>query len=221
MDSLSRWGRLAVCLGLVAMPAAGLAQTAASGQEPSPPPGQTAEQPGPNAEAFIQNLGDRALAIIADKSLSRTQRTERYGAILRASFDLQTLGRFVLGRSWRTLTPEQHADYMKLFEALVVKIYGGQLNFYQGEGFRVKKARQEDEKDFVVTSEIAHPGEAPPTQVDWRVRKRAGGLAVIDVVVEGVSQSVAQRQEYAAIIRRDGGKIDGLLEAMRQRLQEE
>lgn len=165
---------------------------------------------------FIQDLGDRAMAVIADKSMNAGARTQRYEAILRRSFDLPTLGRFVLGRSWRAATPEQRQDYMKLFEALVVKIYGQQLNLYHGEKFRVKKARRESEKDFMVSSEIAHPDDAPATIVDWRVREHDGTLAVIDVIIEGVSQSVTQRQEYATIIQRHG--IDGLLVSMRERL---
>jgi phospholipid transport system substrate-binding protein len=40
------------------------------------------------------------------------------------------------------------------------------------------------------------------------------------VVVEGVSLSVTQRQEYASIIQRDGGQLDGLLTLMRQQLQD-
>ena len=37
-------------------------------------------------------------------------------------------------------------------------------------------------------------------------RQSTGKLAVIDVVVEGVSQSVTQRDEYSSIIQRDNGK---------------
>jgi phospholipid transport system substrate-binding protein len=44
-------------------------------------------------------------------------------------------------------------------------------------------------------------------------------MGVIDVVVEGVSLSVTQRQEYAAVIQRNGGQIDGLLEEMRNELK--
>jgi phospholipid transport system substrate-binding protein len=40
---------------------------------------------------------------------------------------------------------------------------------------------------------------------------------VIDVVVEGVSMRVTQRDEFAAVIRRNGGKVEGLLAALRRK----
>jgi phospholipid transport system substrate-binding protein len=109
---------------------------------------------------------------------------------------------------------------MHLFEALVIKTYSDRFALYTGEGFRVSGLRPETEKDTVVTSEITHPDGSEPTEVDWRVRNKGGHLGIIDVVIEGVSLSVTQRQEYASIIQRDGGKLDGLLTLMRQQLQE-
>jgi phospholipid transport system substrate-binding protein len=108
---------------------------------------------------------------------------------------------------------------MKLFEALVIKTYGNRLTLYTGEGFSVTTTRQESEKDTIVNSQITHPDGSTPTTIDWRVRNRNGKLGVIDVVVEGVSLSVTQRQEYAAVIQSNGGQIDGLLDTMRRQLK--
>ena len=81
-------------------------------------------------------------------------------------------------------------------------------------------ARAESEKDTIITSHITHPDGSEPTDIGWRVRKREGKLGVIDVVVEGVSLSVTQRQEYAAVIQNHGGDIAALLDMMRQQVQE-
>ena len=202
------------CIGLPTvafMPSSGIAQTAAPATAPA---AQQTQQ-----EQFIQDLGNKAIGIVADKSLTQEQRTEQYRVLLHDAFDLKTIGRFVIGRAWNTATPAQQQEYMKLFEDLVVRIYGDRLNFYSGETFRVTGARPESAEDTVVHSEIDHPDGTKPTTVDWRVRQSSGKNAIIDVMIEGVSQSVTQRQEYSAIIQRDGGKIDGLLELMRQRVQ--
>lgn len=169
---------------------------------------------------FIQSLGNRAIAILADKSISAEQRSTQFRAMLRESFDLPTIGRFVIGRSWNAATPEQRAEYSRLFEELVVKTYSDRFALYTGEGFRVRAVRPEGEKDYIVNSDITHPDGSAPTTVDWRVRQKDGRLGIIDVVVEGVSMSVTQRQEYAAVIQRNGGNLDGLLDLMRQRVQE-
>lgn len=173
-----------------------------------------------NASAFVQSLGDRAISTIANKSLTKDQRDAQFKAILSDCFDLKTIGRFVIGRTWNVATPEQQDEYMKLFQSLVIKSYGDRLTLYTGEGFKVTGQRDESEQDVIVASQITHPDGSAPTAIDWRVRNRNGKLGVIDVVVEGVSLSVTQRQEYAAVIQNNGGQIDGLLNLMRQRLQE-
>jgi len=190
----------------------------------TPPPASNAavtsgqDQQTPTGK-FIQDLGNRAIGVVTDKNLTSAQRSAQYDALLREAFDLPTIGHFVLGRAWSTATPQQQQEYMKLFEDSVVKIYGDRLSFYSGESFHVKNVRQESEKDSVVTSEIDHPGGEQPTRVDWRVRQDNGKLAIVDVSVEGVSQSVTQRDEYTAILQRNNGNIDALLNLMRERLQ--
>jgi phospholipid transport system substrate-binding protein len=73
--------------------------------------------------------------------------------------------------------------------------------------------------DTTVLSQITHPDGSQPTAIDWRVRQKDDKLGVIDVVVEGVSLSVTQKQEYAAVIQNNGGQIEGLLQTMRQQLK--
>jgi len=172
------------------------------------------------AGKFVQDLGDSVISVIADPNVTADKRTQKFRQILRDSFDLPTIGRFVIGRSWNVATSDQQKEYMQLFEELVVKTYGSRMSLYTGEGFSVIGTRPESEKDTIVTSNITHPDGSEPTVIDWRVRLRDGKLGVIDVVVEGVSLSVTQRQEYASVIQRNGGQIDGLLDLMRQQLKD-
>jgi phospholipid transport system substrate-binding protein len=168
-----------------------------------------------NAIGFIQSLGNQAVAIVANKP-SAQQRDVQFHDLLVKSFDLQTIGHFVMGRSWNTATPAQQQEYMRLFEGLIVRTYGDRLSLYTGENFHAKGARAESEKDIIVNSEITHPDGSAPTTIDWRLRLKDQQLKVIDVVVEGVSLSVTQRQEYASVIQQSG--IDGLLALMQKRL---
>lgn len=172
------------------------------------------------AGKFIQDLGDKAVSILADKNITPEQRDMKFRQMMHESFDLMTIGRFVIGRNWHAATPEQQKEYMRLFEELVVKTYSDRFALYTGEGFRVRSVTPEGERDYIVRSEITHPDGSPPTTVDWRVRQKEGKLGIIDVIVEGVSMSVTQRQEYSSVIERNGGNIDGLLEVMRKHLQE-
>ncbi len=169
---------------------------------------------------FIQDLGDKAISLLADKNSLSRERDATFRQMLKESFDLNTIGRFVLGRTWLAATPEQQKEYIQLFEQLVVKTYSERFALYTGEGFRVRAVRPEGERDVIVNSAIIRPDGSSSTSVDWRVRQKDGKLGVIDVVVEGVSMSVTQRQEYASVIERSGGNIEGLLDLMRKRVED-
>ncbi len=216
MLSAYRLALVVLLTGLIA--SSGLSSTAFA-QETLPSAQGHEESMKVPAGKFIQNLGDKVIGIVADKKITPQVRTDQFREILRTAFDLQTIGRFVIGRTWNSATPAQQAEYMSSFEQLVIKNYGNQISLYSGEGFTVKSVRGESEKDSVVNALIVHPDGSQPTSVDWRVRQRDGKLGVIDVVVEGVSLSVTQRQEYAAVIQHNDGQIDGLLKIMREQIQ--
>ena len=209
------WAVLSMAVILIFNPASMLAQTTAPGAATTADPAQQT-----SAEKFIQDLGNQAISVMADKNMPPDQRSQKYRAILQSSFDMPTVGHFVLGRAWNSASPRQQQEFMKLFEQIVLKTYGDRLNFYSGEDFQVKGERQESDKDTIVNSEVAHPNGAPPTKIDWRLRQANGKPAVIDVIIEGVSQSVTQRDEYASILQRNNGNLDALLDLMRQRVQE-
>lgn len=218
MSALSRTAKILT----VALFFVGLGFVPAHAAAPVAAPTQTATDPSAASPQgkFVQSLGDKAVSILADKKLSADARNEQFRAMLRDSFDLPTIARFVLGRNaWQTATPAQQQEYMNLFEALVVKTYSDRFALYTGEGFKVRNAVPEGDKDTIVNSEITHPDGSPATTVSWRIRQKGDKFGILDVVVEGVSMSVTQRQDYAAVIQRNGGDIEGLLSLMRDRLK--
>ncbi|MFA6280271.1 MAG: ABC transporter substrate-binding protein [Bdellovibrionales bacterium] len=214
ISSFARFCALLLVATFMAMPSA-MAQEPAAKTAPTE---AAATELSPQAK-FIQSLGDRAIAILANKASSPEERNTQFRNMLRETFDLPTIARFVLGRnSWATATPEQQKEYMDLFETLVVKTYSDRFALYTGEGFKVRSSVPEGDKDVIVTSDITHPDGSAPTTVTWRVRERDGKMGILDVVVEGVSMSVTQRQEYSSVIQRNGGDISALLALMRERV---
>jgi len=168
-------------------------------------------------EKFIQNLGDTAIKILAGKKINKEKKSSLFRKLMRDSFDLKTIAKFVLSRNWRRASKEQRKEYLDLFEMLTVKTYSDRFALYTGEGFVVISSKKTGRRDFVVKSEITHPDGSPSTSVIWRVRNKNGKIGIIDVIVEGVSMSITGRQEYASIIQRNGGDIDALLDIMRNR----
>lgn len=167
-----------------------------------------------HASSLVQDMGNDVLPFL-QAGVSEAQLAKKFDALLDRGFDVSFTGRFVLGRYWRVATPEQQAEYLHLFERLIVQTYVDRFKTYAGETFDVLSGRQ-DGRDVFVLSRITRPGGAPPIDVDWRVRPQDGGYKIIDVVVEGVSMAITQRNEVAAVIQRKGGRIEGLLEDLRK-----
>ena len=167
------------------------------------------------AEQFIQDLGDRTLAVL-EQPVGPQQKLDELKLLLDQSTDLELVARLVLGRYWRQATPEQQAEYVQLFKQLVMQTMAERFSWYTGETFEITGAKPVDERDTMVATRILRPAGKAPIQVDWRVRETGGAFLLIDILAEGVSMVVTQRAEAAEVIGQNG--IDGLLAQMRDRL---
>jgi phospholipid transport system substrate-binding protein len=173
-------------------------------------------------EKFIASLGDRALQVLVLGSQGPSKRDAAFREILDEGFDLPLIGRYALGRYWRRATSVQRREYVKLFEDFIVVTYVARLGEYSGETLRVVSSRPDDQ-DTVVISEIVLEGR-PSIRVDWRVRNGDpdhSELKIIDVVVEGISMLLTQRDEFASVIQRSGGNVEGLLARLREKSSDE
>src|SRR6266404_721722 len=91
--------------------------------------------------AVISNLGNRALEILG-KNATPAQRAARFQELFREDFDVPGIARFVLGRYWKTATPEQQQEFVRLFEDYIAIVYSSQLAAYSGETLKVTGSRQ-------------------------------------------------------------------------------
>jgi phospholipid transport system substrate-binding protein len=173
----------------------------------------------PDPSAVITNLGNRALEVLGNKNTTPAERVARFQELFRQDFDVPGIARFVLGRYWKTATPEQQEEFVKLFEGYIALVYSNQLAAYMGETLKVTGSRV-DGDGAVVASEIIRPSGAPPVRVDWHLTDRNGSYKIRDVTVDGISMAVTQRSEFASVIQRSGGQVGGLIAQLRQKTAE-
>lgn len=170
---------------------------------------------GRGADIFIKKVGQQAIDSLTGKDVDDAERQARFRKILNQTFEVPLIARFTLGRFWRRTSEEQRKEYVGLFEDFIVKAYAARFRDYSGETFTVGKVREIDERDALVQSEITLK-DGRRIVVYWRVRGNSE-FKIIDVIVEGVSMAITQRDEFAAIINQNGGKVDGLLTTLRQK----
>jgi phospholipid transport system substrate-binding protein len=78
--------------------------------------------------------------------------------------------------------------------------------------------RSQMRDDNAVVSSVVERPNNPPTNVDWIVSNPAGSPKIIDVVAEGTSLRLTQRQDYASYLSHNNENIDSLINAMRQQV---
>ncbi len=175
-------------------------------------------QAAPAPTQFIQNLGDRVLKIVADKSISAEVRKSTLSSAFFDNFDVPYIGKFVLGRYWRVATDAQKADYLKVFGQYVVAIYADRFTAYGDVKFTVVGQNKIDETITAVESQVDRGGGAPMINIEWRVENTPAGYKITDVVAENLSLSVTKRDEFGSVIENGGGNVQALIDMLKTKV---
>ena len=153
---------------------------------------------------------------LLNKKRPVAERQAQFRELFHKDFDTPGIARFVLGRYWRTASPEEKQEFLKIFDDYVVYVYTARLSDFEGEQFKITGTRP-DQDSMLVSTDVITPGAPEPLKVDWRLVNDDGTYKISDVIVAGVSMLVTQRSEFASVIQRHGGQIQGLIDLMRQK----
>ena len=152
----------------------------------------------------IRQLVAAVSAIMGDPAIQgpakQAERRDRIGVIIQEAFDFENMARESLGAPWTRLTPDQRAEFTRLFgdrftrsySLLVLRFLGERTTTYAGESIQGDGA-------VVRTSLVsAKDGTLP---VEYRLSSAGGRWTVADVVVDGVSLTGNYRAQFNKIIR--------------------
>jgi len=170
-----------------------------------------------DGKRVIRSMGDTVIAILANKGLPKAQREERFRQIYRANFDHAVIAASVMGPTWRSTAPQVQREYLQVFEIYISKVYAAQLSAYSGEKLDVTKGEAEG-TGATIESRIVDPKSGRIVDIKWRLRPTAGQMKVRDVLIENISMAQTQRREFAAVLQQRGGKAEGLIAAIREKI---
>lgn len=176
-----------------------------------------AKQDFADAGAFLADLSRQATDKLNESGLSEDEKQRRFRALLNEGFDVEAIGRFVLGRYWRGASESEQQEFLGTFEDMLVFRFLPVLGDYTGDTLMVDKVRSfaEASSIYSVESELKRKS-GPPVRLDWRVHKGDAGYRILDVVAEGVSVAVTLRSEYNSVLKQNGGSVSELNAALRK-----
>jgi phospholipid transport system substrate-binding protein len=163
----------------------------------------------------IRKTVDQVLTVLRDPLLKGVPRREKLSVLIRARFDFDTMSQYTLGKYWKSASPEQQKNFIKLYSDLLEESYIGRVEAYSNEVVNYESEKIEGDRAEVATRVRSGNKEIP---IDYRLVQKSGEWFVYDVLVEEVSMIKNYRSSYSEIIRKDG--FDKLLERMAEKIKE-
>lgn len=160
------------------------------------------------ADELVKQTADDVLATIKNDKEIQAGNQQKIFALaeekILPNFDFDRVCRMVLGKNWKTATPEQQAAFQKEFRSLLLRTYATALGKYRNQVIEYKPLRAEpDAKNVSVKTQILQPG-GQPIAVDYSLVKVDGGWKVYDIVIESVSLVTNYRSQFSNEIRTNG-----------------
>jgi len=172
---------------------------------------------GDRASAFIKAMGVKLVAAI-DTSTSMEQRRQMLADIINGDVDVDGVARFCLGRYWRIATPAQQQQYLKLFRDMMIVNIASKLGQYKGVTFTLGTT-QDREGGELVNTVVTRPNN-PPANTQWLVVNATTDPKIIDLIAEGTSLRITERDDYASFLTQHGNNVDALLEGLRRQVSQ-
>ena len=169
----------------------------------------------PAITAFMQQFGVEMVSVINGQAPNE-QKKELLKPTIETHVDVSEIAKFCLGRFWRKATPDQQARFTTIFHRVLLNQIASHLGEYQGVSYTIKETVPSGD-DVADNTTIVRPN-APTANVQWVVSTKSGSPKIIDVIAEGTSMRLTQRNDYASFLSSHGDDIDALITAMTQKL---
>jgi phospholipid transport system substrate-binding protein len=159
-------------------------------------------------DALVKQTADDVLTIIKNDKEIQAGNQQRLFAVaeekILPNFDFDRVCRMVLGKNWKSATPEQQVTFQKEFRSLLLRTYASALGKYKDQVIEYKPMRSEpDAKNVSVKTLILQAG-GQPVAVDYSLVKGTTGWKVYDIVIENVSLVTNYRSQFSTEIRQNG-----------------
>jgi len=128
--------------------------------------------------------------------------------------DVPIIARSALGADARSASSAQLRAYTKAFKGYIARKYGKRFNEFVGGRIEVMDARKV--KSFHEVRTVAHLRGQAPFDVKFLVSDKSGKPRFFDMIIEGISLRVSEKEEIGAMLDRRKGNIDHLTQDLKK-----
>ena len=172
------------------------------------------------AEDFVKNITKQGIEEIINSDVTQAEKDQRFAKLFNEYLDLDFIGRFVLGRYWKTATPKQRTEFVDVYRELNIKTWSKRFDEFKGKTFVFNGTSPSSSENQIFVNSVVPMDQGAPAKVVWRVKETNGQFKVVDIIIENVSLAITARNEYTAYIRKSPNGIDGLISDLKKKSQQ-
>jgi phospholipid transport system substrate-binding protein len=172
----------------------------------------TAPSPTDGPLAVTRGVLERSNAIVRGKD-DRKQKLLALSDLLRDFLDTDALARLAAGKHLEGQSPEETAEFLRLFRELFIRTYVQRLLLFDAPDFAYGEEKVTGD-DATVGTEIVTPHDR--FAVAYTFRRTPSGWRVTDILVEQVSLAQNFRAQFDTALAKDS--FQGLLERLRKKV---
>lgn len=164
------------------------------------------------AQKVIQDTADQLQRNLQKPEVKNdfAKATALVDSIIEPHIDFDRVSVLVLGKFWKTATPQQKERFKNEFRRLLVRTYTTAFTEYANWKIRYLPSQGEAGGDkTMVRTEILQAG-AQPVAVNYRMINNKGTWKVYDVLIEGISLLQNYRTSFTNQIA-EGGSVEQLI----------
>lgn len=178
-----------------------------------------AEVDAAKAETFVKEVTAEGIEDIINANIPQAEKDQRFAKLFNRALDLDFIGQFVLGRNWRTATPAQRSEFIKVYRQLNVSTWSKRFDEFKGKRFIFKGTSPSNSAGQIFVNSVVPMEQGEPAKVVWRVREKNGQYKVVDIIIENVSLAITARNEYTAFIKNNPGGVDALIASLKAKIK--
>jgi phospholipid transport system substrate-binding protein len=175
--------------------------------------------PGPGPQQLIETASQAMLRDIDANRAALRQDPARLRALVDKNlvphFDTEYAARLVLGKHWRTATPEQRTRFVEAFIQSMMRKYGNALLEFTADRLSILPFKGDPAATTATVRTEVKRDNGTPVPVNYTMRGTSQGWKAWDVTIEGVSYVKNFRTDFGAEIDAKG------LDAVINRLETE
>jgi phospholipid transport system substrate-binding protein len=118
--------------------------------------------------------------------------------------DIDHAARLVLGKYWRSATPEQRQRFVTAFQGLLSQSYGEALKGFTADRLTILPFHGNQNADQATVRTQVRRDNGSPLPIDYLLHKTPEGWKAWDITVDGISYVQAYRTDFASEIARTG-----------------